>query len=416
MAKSVKELLNSLTVDKWRETHPFSPDIETANKVLLHPAATRAEKADALSTWLQKNQPCLFGRLAARQGRNFYCILDDSDLEQDDDYIHSRIQGERKLWKHRALTGDALSADGFMLVAVSEKILRAAPDENLRNLSQRLRDLWISESDPDDGDTFGPKKNDYVLESLFLKKPAKDPADDEYYRFTFTADYFAAAGDGRWWHDHRIPGGIGFSANSLGHMLRRREWYEGEAVEDVIGWGLRTAMQTIASAQQTKWGTATWLLPLDARQQPKKHDLVPKCPFASSMKLPAMIQDKDWTAYAGWHHTDHSLRYEYFTESEEPVRKGYEWLMDFSYIYRKQDSDYVQFMGGELTAKDDLDKEIGSIADRRVLSANAEAAVKSDAERIRDRKKEDSAAIDASMKDCRLWEMSAAELQAITAL
>jgi hypothetical protein len=33
-------------------------------------------------------------------------------------------------------------------------------------------------------------------------------------------NFFGAQGDGRWWHDHRIPAGIAFSMNSVGHMAK----------------------------------------------------------------------------------------------------------------------------------------------------------------------------------------------------
>ena len=33
---------------------------------------------------------------------------------------------------------------------------------------------------------------------------------------------FAAAADGRRWQDHRIPGGLGFSVNSVGHLVKSK--------------------------------------------------------------------------------------------------------------------------------------------------------------------------------------------------
>ena len=33
-------------------------------------------------------------------------------------------------------------------------------------------------------------------------------------------NYFCAQGDRRWWHDHRIPGGMALSVNSVGHLAK----------------------------------------------------------------------------------------------------------------------------------------------------------------------------------------------------
>jgi hypothetical protein len=56
----------------------------------------------------------------------------------------------------------------------------------------------------------------------------------------FNVDFFACAGDGRWWHDHRFPGGIAYTANSTGHMMRFRDWYQ--AKDQSEAWGLKQAM------------------------------------------------------------------------------------------------------------------------------------------------------------------------------
>jgi len=47
----------------------FGADIDAAHAVLLDPSASLGEKDVALRAWVQRNQPCLFGRLAAREAR-----------------------------------------------------------------------------------------------------------------------------------------------------------------------------------------------------------------------------------------------------------------------------------------------------------------------------------------------------------
>ena len=84
--------------------------------------------------------------------------------------------------------------------------------------------------------------NEIVDEWLYLRHPKTN----NLVKFVFSIDFFATAGDRRWWHDHRIPGGIAFTANSLGHMAKREEWYGHRT--DRTEWALRTAMNTIAEA------------------------------------------------------------------------------------------------------------------------------------------------------------------------
>lgn len=83
-------------------------------------------------------------------------------------------------------------------------------------------------------------------------------------------NYFSAQGDGRWWRDHRFPGGMAYSMNSVGHMARARaEEVAGrtaglaESLRDVprerlTYWALPTAMKTIGvPAEGSTRGT--WL-------------------------------------------------------------------------------------------------------------------------------------------------------------
>jgi len=130
-----------------------------------------------------------------------------------------------------------------------EFALRAGAGWLLRQFSQELLSLWGCRS------TIEPQGQVH-WEELFLENPNTGT----YVRFEFSVDFFAAAGDGRWWHDHRIPGGVAFTANSVGHMRRYREWYEGKPDQET--WVLETAMGTIARTAKTEYGQATWLRPL----------------------------------------------------------------------------------------------------------------------------------------------------------
>jgi hypothetical protein len=73
----------------------------------------------------------------------------------------------------------------------------------------------------------------------------RNPQTGVYHGFQFNIDFFAAAGDGSWWHDHRFPGGIAFTANAPGHMKCFLDWYD-EPGQDHGAWALTQAMMTIA--------------------------------------------------------------------------------------------------------------------------------------------------------------------------
>src|SRR5205823_13856784 len=82
-------------------------------------------------------------------------------------------------------------------------------------------------------------------------------------------NYFSAQGDGRWWHDHRIPGGMAFSMNSVGHMARsmaererardseRASRFDEASREKLVYWALPRAMRPIAVPRDGS-PRATW--------------------------------------------------------------------------------------------------------------------------------------------------------------
>lgn len=342
MAKdSVKTLMMNLKEDPWRKQIPFSPDIQEANKIILSDFASDAEKSEALGLWLRRNQPCIFGRIAASD-RMHYCILSTSDLYSSDNDIKAKIISELLLWKRRCALNEK-PEHGFMLLVADEKICAATPDDNLRRLACRIRELWGCKVERSAND------NDIAWESTYLETPFQK---DNFAVFTFSLDYFGSQGDQRWWHDHRVPGGIAFTANSLGHMIRYREWYENKV--DQIEWGLQTAMLTVANAADVPpSGKAIWLKPLkDGRPF---NATVPVCPFSKINSLKQQLQDKDWSQYRGWLSTDHSIRWgEFFNSGPERPKSAKEWNQDLTYIYDATKPDWSKFMGAQFISRKQL--------------------------------------------------------------
>ena len=201
------------------------------------------------------------------------------------------------------------------------------------------------------------EKNTLTSDYLYLRNPHAGG----FYGFRFNADFFACAGDGRWWRDHRFPGGIAFTANSTGHMMRYRDWYQEQ--EQNESWALKQAMLTIQNAAPTKstdssdaveQGRATWLRPLDASGKPLAEDS--PCPVE---RMPTMLGGKDWTRYEGVLHTDHSVREEFFFDREIAPTASKPYLMDFTYLYDETGDDFEEFSRGKRFDDSAVFAEIG---------------------------------------------------------
>lgn len=367
MTFELREAFERLTYDTFRNSKPFSEDIEFVHRNIFEPSnlktfVRKEDISEALRLWIQGKgegitQPCIFGTIASAQNEftnsqlHFCIITHDDILKLSDDEIAAMIRTEILNWKRRSVMINAQAstpAHGFVLAVISPKISRAAPDGNLKAFAEKILALWgrsKSSSNP---------SGEVYSESIYLR----NPLDNSYYKFTFSIDYFQAQGDGRWYHDHRIPGGLAFTANSIGHMRRYREWYR--SLKDQDSWTVKRAMQTIHSASNTEWGPATWLKELSENGEPYVKEL--KCPFDSSNDKEKMYLDgKDWTKYNGHIHSDHSIRPEFFFDEPEipdNVKRNI-YINDFTYLYNKKEFDFVKFVLGEVVSEDEVFQDIG---------------------------------------------------------
>lgn len=345
----LRDLYGRLTEDALRQNRPFSEDVQKLHEIVFHPFRSPGQRDEAYLLWLQTRQPCLFGRIAAAQKRLHLCVLGEEHFQNADQQIAERIAAARIAWKRRSLwPHDSVSnpAHGFLLLAVSQKLALAAPDENLRRFAEKLLALWgCPKSEGQSGTVHS--------EFLFLRHPQEK----QYVRFTFSVDFFMAQGDGRWWHDHRIPGGLGFTANSVGHMRKYQEWFEKRDGQEE--WVLQTAMLTIAKAVDTQYGKATWLKPL-INGKPFVENL--KCPFAHPEKIKPELHGKDWTRYGGHLHTDHSIRPEFFWNDAQKVADitAQEYLQDFAYLFDPRQKDHTSFVVGQNVSENEVFEELGN--------------------------------------------------------
>lgn len=385
------DLFAHLSGDAWRITHAFSDDLLQANALLHNTAATEEEMAECARLWCLRRQPCQFGRVAASEGRIHFCFLTEPAVSTwSDEEIAEKIAEEKQLWKQRAAFEPRRGAHSFVVVVASPRIALAAPDRHLRAFSDRILDLAAWEPDR----RGARRKNTVTSDFLYLKHPSND----SFYGFRFNADFFACAADGRWWHDHRFPGGIAFTANSTGHMIAAREWYQGK--DEGRAWALKQAMLTINNAMPTRetdstepseQGKVTWLRSLDAKGEPMLKDI--GCPLS---KVPTMLEGKDWTRYEGVLHTDHAVREEFFLDREVAPTASKPYLMDLTYLYDERQDDFIKFTRGEPFTAEQVFTEIGRPEDWTHRAGRA-AVSRSDAEAM---------AVAEQLHACRRWQVA----------
>jgi len=349
VSRELLGLHDDLREDHWRAAHPFNDDIVTASLLMHRCFRDDDQVAEALRQWCAKRQPCHFGSLAAKRNQIYFCVIRERDLADGDPVVAAKIAEAKRHWKQRAVADRTHPPHGFLLVFSSDRVLNAAPDDSLRRFADKLLSLagWGSEQRPPRG------ANSITSDYLYLR----NPQDDNYYGFQFNVDFFAAAGDKRWWHDHRIPGGIGFTANSTGHMRFFRDWYE-QPGSDHGDWALKQAMLTIGGAHEVevagKKCPVTWLMDVDERGRP----IVANTPCPLS-QVPGQLKGKDWTRYTGYLHTDHAVRREFFADRETPPTADKPYLMHFTYLYDKRLEDFVNFSAGKPISEENVFAEIG---------------------------------------------------------
>jgi hypothetical protein len=331
-----------------------------------------------------------------------YCILTEDDLSRDDQWIRRQIHDERLRWWRRSLSpfaGMASPAHGFVLWVVSRKVARAEPNEALRRFATLLRKCWGCPVATDN------EGNDVATERLFLQNPSTGRV----LQFTFNIDYFGAQGDGRWWHDHRFPGGIAFTANAMGHMARYHEYYENKQNQNA--WSLETAMLTIDSAAETRFGRATNLLNLTDEHPAVRF----ACPVPGIDRRPA-LKGRDWTRYVGDLHTDHSIRREFFEPgpARRPSLADSHWLQDFTYLYDANSDDYKNMIAGQAISEQEATEALGPREEWRTIVLprrdRAVAAVLRAGSSPSRRPVRAETRIQAALQECDRWKLSARAL------
>jgi hypothetical protein len=344
MAKSIAELMNELTPDPWRAKVGFSDDVEEANRHVFA-ASSNDQIIGVLNDWLSRHQPCLFGKIAARCGFLSHCVLTPEDLQGSDESIGNKIQSARTAWSRDGFNGQK---SGFIISAISEPLAGATPDETMKAVALRLCSLYL---------LVDVQPDQIFQDEMFLQKPGKNP---NTWRWLAGVNYFSAQGDKRWWQDHRLPGGMAFSINSVGHMVksailaRAMQELEEKLNAPEEDWSLSKvesldrahalAMQTIFNASMGPSGKATELLASPS-------GATSGCPAG----LPPALANKDCSQYVGRYHTDFTVPSEYFRPDVLRPADVESHVLDFTYLFRQgvENPDFVEMGEGRLIREDD---------------------------------------------------------------
>jgi len=307
--------------DNFRKRRPYSRDMAETQTSLFGGTYTRREKVQTYRKWLESFQPCVFGRIAAKNKNVFICIIEEHEIinmKGGDNDLRDTIQDFRQAWKRWALDGFSSS---FLIVLVSPSIVIAEPGEQLKEIARRLMELYMEIPRIDD-DTFHVKS-----EYVFLRRKTADGR-REILKFSTLPNIFCAQGDGRWWQDHRTPGGLMITSNALGHFMYSRSSQPTLQDKDKR-WALENAMRTIHNAHQNekskatrklKHCPATFLLSADGKGPAPRKELFD-------------IKDHSTDHYEGYFHTDHLIPSVYFRPSPDPARLKLYNDLTLRYIY-----------------------------------------------------------------------------------
>ncbi len=325
MSTEIARLLERINEDDWRRKTGFSEEVQETLEKVSRPRVSDEDVITALNDWLAKYQPCLFGRIAAKRRLIHYCLLREQELCGPDALIKEKIQDERRTWTRLGFEG---KVSGFVIVLLSPGLATAVPSATVKDIGLRICSLYLLDE---------VETDHACLDRIYLEQPGNERSTWEW---ATGVNYFSAQGDKRWWQDHRIPAGMAFSVNSVGHMVKSGRLVRAvNDLEEIMGTAtgdfrnpkvdslekaLELAMRTIDLASIAPSGRATTLIPLPAETP----DL-PKCPIA----LPKQLIGRNYCEYLGYYHTDFTIPSEYFQPDVVRPKDSLSHQLDFTYLF-----------------------------------------------------------------------------------
>lgn len=347
LAEMLLDLKFHGNLDRFRAKHPFSEDIESTHAILFNPRYDKWKKLKAYRKWVAGGQPCLFGKAAAKNKTLFICMLEEQEIlrmKRGDDDLRDTIQDHRQAWKRYALEG---SYSSFMVLLLSKSLVDKEPGHQLKEISRRLLELYM-EIERIDDDTIVPQR-----EYLFLRTgPSK------FLKFATLPNVFCAQGDGRWWHDHRTPGGVMITSNALGHFELSRARIS-HITEKEKAHAIDNAIRTIKGAYGNE----------------KRVKGLPHCPATrlvnrdpaehTPIREGSDLREFSPSHYQGFFHTDYLVPSVFFSkERDQKHLKSYDDL-SLQYIYDPvgDPSDHQELMMGTEANAFDVKRNMDRLPD-----------------------------------------------------
>lgn len=316
VSRDLPQLLKALGRDRLRERVPFTEEMDVVHRVVWQNGVPREHRGEIISRWLQKHQPCLFGRAAARDDRIHYCLVLEGEIDEKPESVQATVLHELSEWLKRSrrpsLNGPR-PAHGFLLCVLGERVSNAPPDDHLKAFAEAVRSfLPLSR--------VAPRIDQFPL---FLERPT----DGRLFKFGVNLDYFGAQGDGRWWADHRFPGGIAFTLNSVGHQVVYNQWY-GQRMSFDAQVALDRARETI--------------------RQSRGHPASGKNTAFDERLTPGEL------SYLAMYDTDENVREAFFRPPDVTERVPYSHKMGLAYLVDGADPDHVRLAAGEESSEEEF--------------------------------------------------------------
>lgn len=113
---NVVELLDSLP-GRDGEAVSYGYDIDNANE-LLFSERCKLKREEILLSWIKRNQPCMFGRIAASNNKGLklkVCVIDEDDIAHGIVHLETYLQTCRKTWKQACSKGDSDAVLYFLI-------------------------------------------------------------------------------------------------------------------------------------------------------------------------------------------------------------------------------------------------------------------------------------------------------------
>jgi hypothetical protein len=285
ISNSLDDITSSLEL--YPEGMSLGEDIDAAHRAMFEKEADEKAGYNAFMDWAARYQPCLFGRLGAREtkGVSFdVCWLTSRDIRAGDLHLARKIQAARQVWKDRAMDG---LCSGFLIMFHDARLARARPGQGLLDACQRASELYVVEHAPLQRDAI-------YTEAVPLR------VNETCGVFKAGINIFYSGAHRTLNHDRRVPGGILISVNSPGHLANAMVMKGlSSSLPEAVQWIYGIAMHSVGNGGigNQERPSSSWHNTVEDAEK-----LAARCPIAHR---PAHVPDNySGRTYSATCHTD----------------------------------------------------------------------------------------------------------------